>query len=114
MNFNFPQGLKHMKHGYLSVIILGSLLSASSHADFQLGLKAGSMQVGFDDAEASEDPVSVAATLGYSLGVVQGLSVEAEVSRTVSAGEVSGNDLEVDSQGIYIACETAGTVYVKG
>lgn len=103
-----------MKLRILPITLLALFISPAGHADFNFGVKAGTMLVGFDNDDVSEDPVSVAASLGYSFASVSGLSVEVEATRTASAGMVTGNELEVDSQGVYIAYETAGRVYLKG
>lgn len=88
-------------------------MASNVHADLRLGVRAGSMLVGFDDVEVAEDPVSVAASIGYEFSRVGGLSLEAEISRSTTPGMVIGNDLEVESQGVYIAYETAGRMYLR-
>ena len=94
--------------------VLGCLMSTTVHADLYLGVKAGSMLIGFDDVEVSDDPVSAAASIGYQFDRFPRLSIEAEVSRTVTPGLVAGNDLEVDSQGVYLSYTSAGRFYLKG
>lgn len=103
-----------MKARYLSVVLASSLFCATVQADLYTGIKAGTMLIGFDDVEVSEDPSSVAVSVGYDFGSTGGLALEAEASRTVTAGNVVGNELEVQSQGVYIAYQTTGAVYIKG
>ena len=102
-----------MKKRILFCALVGSLFSVCAHADLYLGVKTGSMLVGFDNVEVSEDPANVAATIGYEFGSFPRISLEAEVSRTITAGLVSGNELEVESQGAYITYTTAGRLYSK-
>ncbi len=99
---------------YLPLVLLSSMVSTTAQADIHLGVRAGTMLIGFDDVTVSEDPMSVAASVGYEFDFIRGLSVEAEASRTVTAGTVVGIDLEVESQGLYIAYETAGNIYLRG
>ncbi|MFK7853521.1 MAG: outer membrane beta-barrel protein [Granulosicoccus sp.] len=103
-----------MKNITRTCVVLASVFSASAHADLYFGIKAGSMLIGFDDVEVAEDPASVAGTLGYQFESFPSLSVEAEVSRTVSTGLVVGNELEVESQGVYFSYTSPGRIYYKG
>ena len=52
---------------------------------------------------------------GYEVGVVFGdLAFEGEITRTVSKGDLFGQDVEVETEALYVALRTAGPVYFKG
>jgi len=97
---------------WLAATVLFSL-SAIANAGFQFGVKAGTMQIGFDEVEVTEAPNSVGLTLGYDFERSP-FGVEAEVTRTVTSGTVIGTSLDVESQGLYLTYTTSGTWYVSG
>ncbi|MFT5503844.1 MAG: outer membrane immunogenic protein [Gammaproteobacteria bacterium] len=105
-----------MKH-LISIFILVAFLSPpmSASANWFLGAKAGNMAVSFDNDDVDSDPFSTGVTIGYDLSTsLQGLAAEFEITRTVSPGEVVDQDLEVDSQGLYLSYQTTGQFYFKG
>lgn len=96
----------------LLIVALGC--SNAARADFLYGVKAGPMLISFDDVDVSDDPLNAGLLIGYEFGVLFGdLAIEAEITRTVTAGSVSGIDLEVESQGAYVSFTTAGPIYGK-
>lgn len=100
----------------MSSIIIASLaigFSSISQAGLTYGVKAGTMQIGFDDVEVSSDPSSIGVSIGYDFAGTN-FGVEAEVTRSLSPGEVIGVDLEVESQGIYLTYTTSGKFYFSG
>jgi len=89
-------------------------LSTMAHAELLLGAKTGPMLVKFDAADIDDDPVNAGLMVGYEFGVLFGdLAAEAELTRTVTAGSAVGEDLEVDTQGLYLSFTTAGPLYFK-
>ena len=96
----------------VTLLLLG--FSTSAYAEFLLGVKTGPMLVKFDDADVSDDPTNLGISVGYELGVfVGGLAIEAEFTRSLAAGSVLDNDLEVSTQGVYASFTTAGPLYFK-
>ncbi|MFK7859969.1 MAG: outer membrane beta-barrel protein [Granulosicoccus sp.] len=91
-------------------------LPAAGIADWYLGAKVGTMRIGFDDNTVDSDPASVGIAAAYRFeSILQGgLSAEVEITRGITSGEVSGFDLDVESQGIYVAYTTQGRYYLKG
>ncbi|MFK7992513.1 MAG: hypothetical protein AB8B87_00140 [Granulosicoccus sp.] len=104
-----------MKYRFLIASVLFFGLSSIANAGFLIGVKAGPMLVGFDDVDVDEDPVSVGVLLGYDFDSQPGgFALEAEATRSTAAGLVSGIDLEVESQGLYLSYATRGNLYLKG
>lgn len=101
----------------LKKITLLCLLAApfAASANAYIGTKVGAMEVRFDDDEVNSSPSSIGVMLGYRFdSVLHGLSAEFELTRGVNSGEVSGLDLDVESQGVYVAYQTSGRLYLKG
>jgi len=100
----------------LVLLVMASVLAISpAHAGALLGVKIGAMSVGFDDASSDEDPVNAGLLLAYEKPLSAGiLAFELEVTRTIAAGGVADQDLEVDSQGIYVSFASSGASYIKG
>ncbi len=99
---------------YTKRLIAASLalcLNTAAYADWYLGAKTGPMLV---DISGADDPTNAAVTIGYELGaLVADIGLEAEFSRSLSEGEVGGQDLEVDTNGFYVTFLTPGPVYLK-
>lgn len=104
--------MKSFVSAALAVMLLSpSLATASPY----FGAKIGTMQVSFDFDETDSDPTSIGILLGYRWDhVLRGLSGELEVTRSISPGEVRDLDLDVESQGLYLAYQTQGPLYVRG
>ena len=102
-----------LRHYFIGLVLLFSI-SSTAHAEFLFGVKTGSMMVDVEGASASSDPSNRGFMLGYELGVLVGdLALEAEFTRSGSAGEVAGQDLEVDTNAIYLTYTTPGPIYFK-
>lgn len=85
------------------------LLSPAAQADWYFGAKAGPVMV---DGTGS-DPTNAGVLVGHEWGVVAGdLGIEAELTRTIDDGRFAGQDLEVDTRGLYASFRTAGPVYL--
>ena len=104
-----------MAHKYrVLVVALLWMIASGAQADFLFGVKTGPMLVDVEGADVSDDPTNVGVSVGYELGVlIGGLAVEAELTRSLSAGSVAGNDLEISTQGLYASFTTAGPIYLK-
>lgn len=101
--------------GKLLVVLVSFAISSVANADLILGVRAGGIGVGFESVEPDKQPINFGVSVGYELGsFVRGLSVEAELTRTLAAGKVADTDLEVQSQGIYLTYATAGQLFVRG
>lgn len=91
------------------LLVAGMLLSPVGQADWYLGAKAGPMMID----GAGSDPTNAGVVIGREWGIVAGdLGIEAEVTRTLDDGRFAGQDVEVDTRGLYAALRTAGPVYL--
>ena len=80
--------------------------------DFYIGAKVGQMVI---DNIGVDDPTNIGLTLGYEFGVVAAdVGIEGEYTKSASSGSFAGNDVDVETIGIYLAGRTAGPLYVKG
>lgn len=100
----------------LVVVVLACLFFAAPlQAEYLLGVKVGTMSVSFDDADTDDNPVNAGLMLGYERRLSAGLlAFEVEITRSLSPGSVVDQDLEVDSQGVYVSFASSGSVYIKG
>jgi hypothetical protein len=93
-----------------ALLVAGMLLSPAGQADWYFSAKAGPMMV---DEPDLDDPINAGVIIGHEWGVVAGdLGIEAELTQTIDDGEVAGQDLQVDTRGLYAAFRTAGPVYL--
>lgn len=77
------------------------------------GLRVGSLSA---DLPGLEDTAAIALTFGYDVRTDPNgaLAVEAEISRTITDGDISGGGgWDARTAGAYAAYRTAGAVYVK-
>lgn len=104
--------MKFLKQFFvMTALAVPSVVSAGGYVSAKLGV----MDVGFDDVEVDSNPSSFGLTAGYRFdSLLQGLSAEFEFTRGIASGEVIGLDLDVESQGAYIAYQTSGQFYLKG
>jgi len=97
------------------IVLVGllSLVAASPvSADWFFGAKTGPMIV--DAGSGVSDPVNTGVVIGYDVGlVVADVAVEAEFTTTTGDGKFLGDNLEVDSQALYLAFRTGGPFYFK-
>lgn len=104
------------------ILIAAVLLALSSQvsATWTVGANAGVMSVSFDENSVDSDPINVGVVLGYHFNPsLQGLGGELEITRSISSGEIAelpanNNELEVESQGLYLTYRLGSTYYVKG
>ena len=96
----------------LSSTLLITTAAPTYAGDFFFGAKVGQMVV---DSIDIDEPVNIGINLGYEIGtVVADVGVEGEYTRTVSSGSFAGNDVDVQTFGLYLAGRTAGPLFVKG
>ena len=102
-----------MKQTGVKILLLMAwwTLSHTASADVYFGAKTGPM---FVDASGADDPINTAFMIGYEQGFVVGdIGIEGEISRTTEDGEVGGQELDVDTEALYLTLRTAGPIYVK-
>jgi hypothetical protein len=98
---------------WFAVLLATAILTAMPvRADVFLGVKAGWMDVNMSGAG---DATNAGLTLSYDLDVLHAdLGVVAEITRTAEAGETGdGDDVEVETNALYLTFKTPGTVYFK-
>lgn len=94
------------------LLVAGLLLSPAVQADWYIGAKTGPMMI---DESGVDDPTNAGVLIGHEWGVVAGdLGIEAEITTTVDDGEFAGQDVQLDTLGLYAAFRTAGPVYLIG
>lgn len=104
-----------MKIRFLITLLALTVFSTAASADLRLGVKAGPMLVSFDDVETDENPRNVGLSAGYHFNLLVGeVGLEAEITRSISEGDVVGTSLEVESQGVYLTYTSPGLIYFKG
>lgn len=95
-----------------ALLLAGLLLSPAGHAEWYIGAKAGPMMI---DADGVDDPTNAGVIIGHEWGVVAGdLGIEAEFTKTIDDGRFAGQDVQVDTLGLFAAFRTAGPVYLIG
>jgi outer membrane immunogenic protein len=98
------------------LIVIALLISTTGTAQAELlfGVKSGTMLVDVEGASVSDDPGNGGIMLGYELGILAGdLALEAEFTRSTATGTVSGQDLEVETNGLFLSYTTPGPIYLK-
>lgn len=94
------------------LLLAGMLLSPTGYADWYFGAKAGPMMI---DVGGFDDPTNAGVLVGHEWGLVAGdLGIEAELTQTIDDGRFAGQDVQVDTRGLYAAFRTAGPVYLIG
>lgn len=103
-----------MSRKLLLITFLSLFSVGTAQAEFLIGVKTGTMATDVDGANVSDDPSNGGLMLGYELGILAGdVAVEAEFTRSSSAGSVSGQDLEVETNAVYLSYTTPGPFYLK-
>lgn len=97
----------------ITAILLTLIFSFSTSAyasGLTFGAKTGPMQVdGLDD-----DPTNAGVAVGYEVGIVLGdLGFEGELTTTMKDGDWAGNDVSVDTMGLYATYRSPGFLYFK-
>ncbi|BAU49213.1 cell envelope biogenesis protein OmpA [Sulfurifustis variabilis] len=111
-NTGFTTCIPLARNGAAILLAAGMLLAPAAQADWYFGAKTGPMMI---DVGGFDDPTNVGVLVGHEWGVVAGdIGVEAELTRTLDDGEFAGQDVKVDTQGLYAAFRTAGPVYLIG
>lgn len=103
-----------MKKILFAIALAMCIGSGNALAQWSIGSSVGTMSVKFDEVDVDDSPVNAGILLGYHFTHwVQGLSIELEVTRTVTEGTVENVDLSVESQGLYVVYRTSHPVYAK-
>lgn len=102
-----------MKNRLLMCLLL-CLPIMPAQAEWLFGVKTGPMSVSVDNGDVGDDPVNLGVMIGYELGILAGdLAIEAEITRSTSSGTLNGQDLDVESNGLYLSYTTPGPLYFK-
>lgn len=112
-NKGIPATSKCFTRGTAALLLVaGALLAPAGQAEWYFGAKAGPMMI---DAGGVDDPTNAGVLIGREWGVVAGdVGIEAELSKTIDDGRFAGQDVQVNTRGLYVAFRTAGPVYLIG
>lgn len=103
-----------MKKSLFAAILALFVWSENSAAQWFAGVKAGTMAVKFDTATVETDPNNAGFLLGFGFqNGTSGLSLEFDVTRSITPGEVLGDDLSANTNGLYLAYRTSQQLYFK-
>ncbi|HEX7027050.1 MAG TPA: hypothetical protein VF268_07395, partial [Gammaproteobacteria bacterium] len=94
-------------------VLLGAVYAGSASAELLIGAKAGAVDY---DIGGSDPGVNGSFRLGFEVFdlVAADIAVEAEVSTSLTDGEIGGADASLDTTGVYASLITAGPVYFIG
>lgn len=94
-------------------VLLGTVYAGSASAELLIGAKAGVVDY---DIAGSDPGVNGSFKLGFEIFdlVAADIAIEAEVSTSLTDGEIFGADASLDTRGIYASLITAGPVYFIG
>lgn len=94
-------------------VLFGAVYAGSASAELLIGAKAGLVDY---DVSGSDPGVNGSVKLGYEVFdlIAADIAVEAELSTSLTDGEILGADASLDTMGVYASLTTAGPVYFIG
>lgn len=98
---------------WLIPVLFGAVYAGSASAELLIGAKAGVVDY---DVSGSDPGVNGSVKLGYEIFdlIAADVAVEAELSTSLTDGEILGTDASLDTMGVYASLTTAGPIYFIG
>ena len=94
-----------------TILFIAILFAVPAQGDVFIGAKVGRMLV---DTPSSKDPTNTAVILGYEIdSMLADFSLVGEINRTMSSGKTNqGDELEFESEAIYLVWKTTRSLFV--